>query len=528
VDNELNNLSKEELIQLVQNHKSQLEQKESQLEQKESQLEQKESQLEQKESQLEQKKNQILHYSQLVAQLQRMLFGTKSEKFKQEPVDANQLALSFEQILEENPLTEDDEQTVKETITNEPKKKNHPGRHKLPDHLPEHIIVIEPNESIEGLVKIGEERTEILEMAPAKFFKLVIIRPKYAKANNGGVLIGEMPSRPIEKCLAGNALLVHLLIGKYVDHLPLYRQQQIFKRLGMKIPPSTIDGWIRQLGRLLEPLYDAMVNVVKQNGYLQADETPTKVLDKSKKGKCHLGYYWVYHAPLKRMVVFDYQRSRNAAAPRKILDDFEGYLQTDGYVVYKQYNHNKQVTHLACWAHARRYFEQSLTQDKSRAEFAMGKIQNLYKIEREAKEFSANHRKQYRLKHALPIINELGKFISEENKKVLPKSLIGKAFTYSINLWDNLQHYLYNGDLLIDNNLIENSIRPNALGRKNYLFAGSDNGALRTAMFYSFFGTCKMNGVNPDQWLKHVLENIADHKVNRLHELFPQNFKTEI
>ncbi|VAW42518.1 Mobile element protein [hydrothermal vent metagenome] len=497
--NELNNLSKETLIQVVFEKDSQLEQKDSQLE----------------------------HYAQLVAKLQRMLFGTKSEKFKTEPVDQNQLALSFEELARKSPQAKD-EQTVKEKTTCEPKKKKHPGRHKLPDNLPEHVIVIQPQESIEGLVKIGEERTEILEMAPAKFFKLVIIRPKYAKTDEQGVLIGEIPCRPIEKCLAGNALLAHLLIGKYVDHLPLYRLGLIFKRLGMVIPPSTIDGWVRQLGRLLEPLYDAMVNIVKQDGYLQADETPTRVLDKSKKGKCHLGYYWVYHAPLKQMVVFDYQRGRSKDAPRKILDDFHGYLQTDGYAVYNQYDSKKGVTHLACWAHARRYFEQSLTQDKARGEFVMTKIQKLYAIERKVKEFTAQDRKAYRLEKALPIINQLGQFITGENKKVLPKSLIGKAFNYTVKLWDNLQHYLYNGDLHIDNNLIENAIRPNALGRKNYLFAGSDNGAKRTAMFYSFFGTCKINGINPDHWLTCVLENIADHKVNKLHELFPQNFLKKV
>jgi transposase len=497
VKNELNNLSKEELIQAVleknieaQNHKAELQRKD-----------------------------------ELIAKLQRLAFGTKSERFKVAPVDPNQLKLSFEELAAKL-VEQENEKTVKETVTFERKK--HPGRHKLPDNLPEHIVVIEPEESTEGLVKIGEERTEILEMAPAKFFKLVIIRPKYALANNEGVLIGDMPSRPIEKCLAGDALLAHLLIGKYVDHLPLYRQQQIFKRLGMKIPSSTIDGWVLQLGRLLEPLYDAMVNVVKQNGYLQADETPTRVLDKSKKGKCHLGYYWVYHAPLKKMVVFDYQRSRNKDAPKKILDDFHGYLQTDGYAVYNQYSHKKGVIHLACWAHARRYFEQALLQDKIRAEFAMHKIQALYKIEREIKECTANERKSFRLDKALPIINEIGKFINKENKNVLPKSSIGKAFNYTSNLWDNLQHYLYNGDLNIDNNLVENSIRPNALGRKNYLFAGSDNGAKRSAMFYSFFGTCKMNGVNPQEWLAHVLSAIADHKANKLYELFPQNFKSKM
>ena len=505
---ELNNLSKQALIELVlkqhiqaQNHREEL----------------------------QHHKSELQHKNFIIDQLSRMLFGTKSEKFKTVPVDPSQLTLSFEELTAiKQPVEEDQDPTEKPATKKPSNKKNHPGRHKLPDDLPEKVIVIEPEMSTEGLVKIGEERTEILEIAPAKFFKLVIIRPKYAKKDGEGVFVGEMPSRPIEKCLAGNALLAHLLIGKYEDHLPLYRQQQIFKRLGIKIPPSTIDGWIRQLGTLLEPLYEAMVRAVKNVGYLQADETPLRVLDKRVKGKCHLGYFWAYHTPLKKLVVFDYKPGRNKDAPREILDDFKGYLQTDGYAVYDQYNQKQGVTHLACWAHARRYFEQALKYDKVRAEFAMQKIQQLYQIEREAKIFSQEDRKSYRIEKALPVINELGKFISEQNKEVLPKSPIGKAFGYAINRWDALQDYLYEGKLLIDNNCIENTIRPNALGRKNWLFAGSHNGAKRSAMFYSFLGTCKLNGVDPNQWLTHVLKNIAEHKVNRLHELFPQNFIQKI
>ena len=309
-----------------------------------------------------------------------MLFGAKSERFIKVPVDSNQLCLSFEELTKNK--EEDESQTVKEKISYTREKKKHPGRHKLPDTLPEKEIIIEPEESTVGFVKIGEERTEILELAPARFFKLIIVRPKYAKPENEGVLIGELPSRPIEKCLAGNTLLSSILVNKYVDHLPLYRQQQIFKRADIDIPPSTIDGWVSQLGHLLEPLYDAMKISVKNVGYLQADETPTRVLDKSKKGKTHRGYFWVYHSPLKKMVVFDYQKGRNKDAPRSMLDDFEGYLQTDGYAVYNHYHKKEKVTHLACWAHARRYFEKALEQDKVRAEFAMLKIQQLYAIER--------------------------------------------------------------------------------------------------------------------------------------------------
>lgn len=507
--NALENLSKKELLQRLL---------EKEIEGNNQKIE-----IEQSKKEIAKKQSKIEQFEFLVAKLKRMLFGSKREQFIKEE-DPNQISISFEELEAKNENST--EKTVEQTVTyKRAKKSNHKGRNKIPDDLPEHIVEIQPLESTEGLKKIGEERTEVLELAPAKLFKLVFVRPKYAKANDEGVLIGELPSRPIEKCLAGNTLLASILINKYVDHLPLYRQQQIFKRWGIKIAPSTIDGWVNQLGTLLEPLYDSMVNVVKNDGYLQADETPTRVLDKTKKGKCHRGYYWVYHSPPKKMVVFDYQRGRSKEAPRKILNNFKGYLQTDGYAAYNSYAAKKDITHLACWAHARRYFYEARLQDKQRAEYAMDKIQQLYAIERELSEYDDEKRKEARLNKSLPIINELGKWIAKENKKTLPKSAIGKAFNYTINLWDNLQNYLYNGALLIDNNLIENTIRPNALGRKNYLFAGSHEGAKRTAMFYSFTGTCKLHGVNPMDWLSEVLSKIADHKVNKLYELFPQNLQ---
>ena len=227
------------------------------------------------------------------------------------------------------------------------------------------------------------------------------------------------------------------------------------------------------------------------------------------------------------MVIFDYQKSRNKDAPRKILENYKGYLQSDGYAVYNHYVTNESIVHLACWAHARRYFEQSLDQDKVRAEHVLLEIQKLYAIERELKDVTSEKRKEQRLEKSLPIINELGKWLFRESNNVLPKSSIGKAINYTKNLWDSLQSYLYDGDLYIDNNLVENSIRPNALGRKNYLFAGSHEGAQRTAMFYSFLGTCKLNGINPEKWLAKVLSQIADHKVNKLYELFPQNLNLD-
>ncbi len=439
---ELGNLSKEQLIELiVRQDKSALEM---------------DAALSKKDGQLSRSEAMIAQMEDMINRLRRLHYGTKSERFLAENmVIANQLDLPFAELAAKTGHA-DSEKTVKETITyTRAKNQGHKGRNRLPEDMPVHEVVIEPAMPVEGMVKIGEERTEILELAPARFFKLVWIRNKYALPDGQGILIGDMPSRPIEKCLAGNALLSSILINKYVDHLPLYRQQQIFKRAGIQIAPSTIDGWVAKLGALLEPLYEAMADVVRLDGYLQVDETPTRVLDKSKKGKCHLGYYWVYHAPPKRMVVFDYQRGRGKQGPQKMLDNYKGYLQTDGYSVYHAYAEKEEIVHLACWAHARRYFEQSRDQDRERAEYALGQIQQLYAIEREAKEWSTGHRKTIRLEKSLPIINGLGKWIARENKHVLPKSPIGKAFNYAVNSWDSLLNYLYNGELLIDNNLIE-------------------------------------------------------------------------
>ncbi len=278
---------------------------------------------------------------------------------------------------------------------------------------------------------------------------------------------------------------------------------------------------------LLWPLYENLKHRVLSQGYIQADETPIPVLDKSKKGKTHQGYHWVYYSPLEKTVFFDYNKGRSREGPAKLLKNFSGYLQTDGYKVYDSFGGRKSITHLNCMAHARRGFEKALDYDKAKAGYAMGMFQKLYDIERKAKleNMDSEQRHALRLNEALPVLNELGKWIVETYKTALPKSAMGKATAYCIPRWDKLMNYLNDGSLEIDNNFAENAIRPIALGRKNYLFAGSARGAERAAMFYSFFGTCKKNNVNPFEWLKKVLEVIPGHKVNRLDELLPQNLK---
>lgn len=470
--------------------------------------------------------NQKLRFQ--INQMQRLLFGSKRERFIANH-DENQMTLPFE-VEQDN--TPEKQKEVITYVREKKKRENHPGRLPLPDHLPVEEIIIEPKEDTTDMKCIGKEVTDQLELIPAKLFIKRYIRPKYIKLEDERDLthqgaIADLPVFPIEKGIAGPGLLAQIMIDKFVDHLPIYRQIERFKREGIKIPSSTINGWQEAVCNLLEPLYDALKHRVLSQGYLQVDETPIQVLDRSKKGATHRGYHWVYYSPLEKTVLFDYRDGRSREGPKKLLKGFKGYLQTDGYSVYDIFANRKDITLLNCMAHARRGFEKALDYDKQNAEYAMGMFQKIYAVERKAKEqdLTPGQRHELRLDEALPLLNELGKWIAETYKTVLPKSPTGKAMGYCIARWDNLMNYLKDGSLEIDNNLAENAIRPIALGRKNYLFAGSARGAERAAMFYSFFGTCKKNNVNPFDWLKKVLETIPEHKVSKLNELLPLNLE---
>lgn|SRR5690554_1443724 len=461
------------------------------------------------------------HLKAQVEMLRRMQFGQSRERFEGDP---NQTTLPFDA---EPAEVERQQEETKEKIEYVRKRPNHKGRAKLPEHLPVEEVEIHPQGDLSEMVCIGKEITEELECEPAKFYIKRYIRYKYAAKNSEGIRIGELPERVIDKGIPGAGLLAMILTDKYVDHLPLYRQKQRFARENIQIPSSTIEGWTKEALIKLHPLYEQLVFDIKAKGYLQVDETPIKVLDSDKKGAAHQGYYWVYHAPLEGTVLFDYQPTRGQVAAKKLLDTFKGYLQTDGYAVYEKYGRKKDVTHLACWAHARREFERALDNDKARAEKTLLLIQKLYAVERQAREdkLTADQIKKLRLKESLPVINEMGTWIFEEIKSTLPKSQIGKAMAYAYARWDGLSAYLYDGKLQIDNNLVENAIRPVALGRKNYLFAGSHEAAQRAAMIYSFLAICKKHEVNPFQWLKYTLENIMSINHKNLKELYPQNYK---
>ena len=356
-----------------------------------------------------------------------------------------------------------------------------------------------------------------------------IIRPKYALAENDGVTIGELPSLPIPKGNAGASILAHIMVSKFVDHLPYYRQIQIYKRQGLELSDSTLNGWFNATADLLSPLYDVLEKEVLSSDYLQADESPIGVQDSHKKGTLHTGYQWVYRSPIKGLVLFKYHHSREQKAPNQVLQTFTGSLQTDGYQAYGSLKTKGKITLLACMAHARRYFEKALNNDKDKAEVMLLQIQRLYEIERNARERQINFktRERYRKLYARPVLKEMEAWLIENSPKALPKSAIGKAIAYTLNLWQKLVRYVEDGKYEIDNNLIENAIRPLALGRKNYLFAGSHKAAQRAAMMYSFFATCKVNNINPLDWLTDILNRIPEHKANKLAELLPKDWKKQ-
>lgn len=498
----------------------------------------KEQAIEQKDETIQDYKKQIARYQELIAQLQRMLFGQKRERFEGEN---KQKPLPLEA---EKEIVGQQEKELRETINYVRARKlrsAHPGRSPLPSHLPVEEIEIHPEGNLEEMVCIGKEITEELDCIPAKLFIRRYIRYKYAPKDKEktGVIMGELPERVIDKGIPGAGLLASILVDKYVDHLPLYRQQQRFLRENIPITSSTLEGWVRQGLERIEILYEHLVSDVKNKGYLQIDETPIRVLESNKKGATHQGYYWVYHSPIDRIVLFDYQPSRSGQGLKKLLSGFQGYLQSDGYEVYEQLIQEETrkkgldeagITHLACWAHARRKFEQAFSNDKKRSEVALLWIQELYQVEAQAREdkLTPAQRKELRLDKSLPVVNKLGQWICQEVKHTLPKSPIGNAMRYSIARWDALSAYLYDGLLEIDNNLIENAIRPVALGRKNYLFAGSHAAAQRAAMIYSFFAICKKHEVNPFEWLKYTLQNILTIPYKDLRNLYPHNFKNNM
>ena len=333
--------------------------------------------------------------------------------------------------------------------------------------------------------------------------------------------------------IIGNAdasTLAFITVNKFTDHLPWYRQVLIIKRDGVVIAESTMVGWFKAICKLLEPLYDLHKARFLLATYIQCDETPIKVQSRDVHGATHKGYFWVYFDPVTGSVVFDYRPGRGQIGPMEFLNDFRGSLQTDGYAAYNIFGRDREITLLACFAHARRKFDEAKSNDKARSEYMLGAIQKLYAIERQAKTLDQDFDaiRDLRQRESLPILLEIEAWLKKNVVETLPKSAIGGAIAYTLHLWPRLIRYIEDGRYQIDNNLIENSIRPIAIGRKNYLFAGSHEAAQRAAMIYSFVGTCKQLQIDPLALMENVLERLPYFKKNDdLSCLLPANWKKE-
>jgi transposase len=456
-----------------------------------------------------------------LAQIKRLLFGTKSERF--EPAaSGDQLPLFGGATQEETEVAEAPTQTITRRAP-----QGKPVRQVLPSHLPREVIVIEPEGDTSDLKKIGEEVSESLDYRPAKLIVIRRVRPKYVDPadEDRGVIIAALPPRPIDKGMAEPALLANIVIEKYVDHLPLYRQVQRFTRQGITLPDSTLGGWITATADLLKLLYEAMAGEVRESGYIQADETPIPVQDQDKKGTTHRGYYWVYHSPVSGIVLIDYQKGRGRDGPGQWLASFTGALQSDGYAAYNEFDRLPNITGYGCWAHARRYFFEAKDNAPEQAEHVLAEIGELYDTERILRERTASHaeRREMRQEKAVPVLERLKAYL--DANAGLPKSPWGKAVAYALKNWTKLTRYTSDGRIEIDNNLVENAIRPIVLGRKNYLFAGSHEAAERAAVIYSLLATCKKHGVNPQQWLTDVLDRIPTHPAKEVSALLPHHWK---
>lgn len=468
---------------------------------------------------------EVMHLRHQVSLLQKLVFGSRSDRFKL-PVEipSNQLLLG----VSAEPLAEVE---VKKTSIKEHERssvkleaKKHPGRTPLPSTLRREEIIIAPQEDVAGCVRLEDEVTEVLEVKAAEFYVKRYVRAKYVRKNEEGdstIAIGKLPRRAIEKGIAGASVLAMLIISKFIDHLPIYRQIAIFKRIGINLHYNTVLDWTNQSLDVLTPLYELLKRKILSGSYLQADETGIKVLDSEKSGSTHQGYLWAYRDVISNLVLFDYQRGRNKEGPANMLKDFKGFLQTDGYAGYDQFAHRDGITMLHCMAHARRYFKEAADNDKVRSEYVLHALQEVYQQEREMKELSIEERQHLREQNIQPKLEQLYVWMVEEYRKVTPRSPIGKAMEYSIKRWKELMLFTTDGRLEIDNNKIENEIRPIALGRKNFLFAGSHESAQRIAMIYSLLASCKVNGINPVEWLNHVLEELPNRTVNNIEDLLP-------
>jgi transposase len=465
---------------------------------------------------------EVEHLKLIIAKLKRLQFGRSSEKLDRE---IEQLELRLEEL-------QVSAVPAKPTEAEPPQRS--PARKPLPEHLPrtrvEHLPACACPDCGAALRKIGEDIAEVLDYVPARFRVIQHVRPKLACPECERIVQAEAPSRPIARGLAGAGLLAHVLVSKYADHLPLYRQAQIYAREGIELDRSTMAEWVAGCFRVLDPLLEALARYVMAAGKLHADDTPVPVLDPGR-GRTRTGRLWIYvrddrpaGSSEPAAVLFRYTPDRKGEHPRAHLAAFSGVLQADAYAGFGHLYQGGRIQEAACWAHARRGFYELVQAHQSPvATEALERIGALYAIEAEIRGRPAAERTAIRQARAGPLLESLREWLRETVARVSKKSELAKAIGYVLTRWSALTRYRDDGRIEIDNNAAERALRPVAIGRKNFLFCGSDAGGERAAAIYSLIATAKWNGLDPEAYLRYVLERINEHRVNRIDELLPWN-----
>jgi transposase len=513
-----------------------------------------------------------------IARMKRARFGASSEKLDTQIVQLELIVEDLESTLSAHATdattqtSPSDVAATSKAAAATPATPTAPASRALPEHLPRERLVYEPKHhglagadcgckhcgaDGEHLTVLGADESELLEYVPGRFKVLVQVRPKYLCNGCKAISQVDAPSRPLPRSYAGAGLLAHVLTSKYADHLPLYRQSEIYAREGVELSRSTLADWVGGASKLLDPLVQSLANYVKGATKLHADDTPVPVLQPGR-GTTKTGRLWTYvrddrsapnapnapnvptaptegQCPEPAAVWFAYSPDRKGEHPVAHLKDFKGILQADGYAGFERLyqrcdeHGSPEIVEAACWAHVRRkFFDLHALQASPVALEALNRISALYKIESEIRGKPPDERRRRRQLHTEPLMRELKDWFEQTLARVSKKSELAVSIRYALTRWVGLTRFIDDGRVEIDNNAAERALRCVAVGRRNYLFAGSDAGGERAAAIYSLIGTAKLNGIDPEAYLRYVITHISEHRINKVAELLPWNVEAKL